>query len=96
MYLTFQVYLVSIVPAFERKWFYVGFSGYLVLQMTLEFENPSTVSKGGVFRGRRNITELVGIFPTTETVDRVGLQKKGFFRVVDENSSKPRYRRFLE
>ena len=68
---------------------YIGFSSYLVLQMTLEFENPSTISEGGVFRGRRSITELVGIFPTTETVDRIGLEKGGLFRFVEKNSGKP-------
>jgi hypothetical protein len=68
---------------------YIGFSSYLVLQMTLEFENPSTISEGGVFCGRRSITKLVGIFPTTETVDRVRLEKRGLFRFVEENSGKP-------
>jgi len=57
--------------------------------MPLEFEDPSTVSEGGVFRGRRSITELVGIFPTTETVDHVGLEKRGLFRFVEENSENP-------
>jgi hypothetical protein len=52
--------------------------------MTLEFEDPSTVSEGRVLRRRRGIAELVGILPITETVDGVGLEKIVFLRCVDE------------